>query len=216
LLNRISYFFNAARFVASKHLRGYEVDPEPTFQPDELTFFKSIIPRTAIYLEYGSGGSTIFAARYVKVLVSVESDAVFKRAVARKIPATSAEIHLSSPYIGVTAEWGTPVFGRPTKSRIKRWKRYPQAPWALLGNKIPDTILVDGRMRVACALESLLRVGPETCLVVDDYADRNYKAIEEFANLISMHGRMAEFRRKLDFDDTRCRVALEKAYSDLR
>jgi hypothetical protein len=216
LLSKLAYFFDSARFVARKHLFGYEVDPEPTFQPEGLAFFKSIIPNTSVYLEYGSGGSTICAAHYVSTLVSVESDAVFKRAVQKKLPVTRADIHLLSPYIGVTAAWGTPVFGRPTKYRIERWKRYPRAPWPLLGTKIPDTILIDGRMRVACALESLLRIGTQTCLAVDDYAGRNYKAIERFADLISMHGVMAEFRKKSDFDEAGCRNTLEEAYSDLR
>jgi hypothetical protein len=216
LQSKFSYFFKSGSFVARKHVFGYKVDPEPTFQPEGLAFFKSIIPNTSVYLEYGSGGSTIFAARYVSTLVSVESDAVFKNAVQKKLPVTKAEVYLLSPYIGVTAEWGTPVFGRPTKSRIERWKRYPRAPWPILGTNVPDTILVDGRMRVACALESLLRVGTQTCLVVDDYAGRNYRAIEKFAGLISMHGVMAEFRKKLDFDEARCRTALEHAYSDLR
>lgn len=216
MLGKISYFFNSACFVARKHLRGYEIDPEPGFRPEGLAFFKSIIPKTSVYLEYGSGGSTIFAAHYVSTLVSVESDAVFRKAVQKKIPATKADVHLLSPNIGMTAEWGTPVFGRPTKARVERWKQYPQVPWAILGNKTPDTILVDGRMRVACSLESLLRIGSQTCLIVDDYAGRNYGEIEKFADLVSMHGAMAEFRKKLDFDETFCRTVLETAYSDLR
>jgi hypothetical protein len=43
---------------------------------------------------------------------------------------------------------------------------------------MPDTILVDGRLRVACTLESLLHVDRATIILVDDYADRNYRATE--------------------------------------
>lgn len=71
-------------------------------------------------------------------------------------------------------------------------------------------------MRIACTLESLLHVSEETRLVVDDYADRDYFQIEQFAHLISLHGIVAEFRKRPDFDERACRSALNAAYFDLR
>jgi hypothetical protein len=216
-MNKFQYFAKAATFVAKKHLMGYQVNPVPSFQPEGLEFFQTIIPTSIIYLEFGSGGSTILASKHVKKLVSVESDGVFKRAVERAIPQdTRAEIHLLAPYIGVTAEWGTPVFGRPTANRVKRWKKYPSAPWPVLNGEVPDTVLIDGRMRVACALESLLHINRHTRLIVDDYVGRDYRAIEQFAELIATHGIMAEFRKMADFDVQACRESLTRFYSVLR
>jgi len=215
LAENLSYFYDAARFICHKHVYGYEVNPEPTFEPEALEFFKSVIRETSIYLEYGSGGSTILAARFVKALVSVESDRIFKRAVEKALPPHCIEIHLLSPSIGVTAKWGMPVFQRPTSRRIDRWKRYPKLPWAVLNGRRPETILIDGRLRVACALESLLNVDRNTRILVDDYVGRNYSIIEQFSDLISVHGMMAEFRKRTDFDAPECRKALEHSYSDL-
>jgi hypothetical protein len=211
----ISYYYKAARFIARKHLRGYSISQDPSFDAGGMKLFDSVISNTKVYLEYGSGGSTFVAAKSVAVLVSVESDCVFKTAVERALPQSRAEIHMVSPNIGTTIDWGTPVFTRPTAARVNRWKRYPQAPWAILASKMPDTILVDGRLRVACTLESLLHVDRATIILVDDYADRNYRAIEQFADLTSLGGRMAEFRKKTDFDKIACKKALEIAYSDL-
>ena len=217
LTDKVSHFSDAAFFITKKHIVGYKVTAEPALQPEGLAFFHSIINNTSTYLEYGSGGSTILASRYVATLVSVESDQVFARAVEKAMPTTTAAIHLLTPYIGVTGKWGMPIFGRPTESRIARWKRYPQAPWKLLDNRPPDTILIDGRMRVACALESLLHVDSDTRLLVDDYVGRNYSVIEQFADLISLHGILAEFRKKTQaFDEQQCRAALKIAYGDLR
>ena len=216
IAKRISYFYDAARFVAHKHIHGYEVNPEPTFEDAGLAFFEYVIRDTSTYLEYGSGGSTILASRFVKTLVSVESDRVFRDAVERALPPSTAEIHLLSPNIGITHEWGTPVFGRPTPSRMRRWRKYPEAPWPALKGRMPETILVDGRLRVACALEGLLNVGRDTRVLVDDYVGRNYSVIENHADLIALHGIMAEFRKKTDFDANRCRKALDDAYADLR
>lgn len=215
-MNKAEYFWNAALFVARKHIVGFEVNPTPSFEPEALQFFRSIIRKSNVYVEYGSGGSTIEAAKHVETLVSVESDPVFRRAVERQIPADSkAEIHFLNPYVGVTAHWGTPVFGRPTPSRVKRWMNYPRAPWQVL-KETPDTILVDGRMRVACTLESLLHIGWDTVIMVDDYERHEYRVIEGFADLINMHDNMAEFRKKSDFDSDFCQVALTEAYSKLR
>jgi hypothetical protein len=215
-VENVRYFFDAAKYMARKHTSGYSVNPEPTFDQDGLEFFRLAIKDSRIYLEFGSGGSTILASRFVTKLVSVETDRVFAAAVRRALPQSRAEVHLLTPNIGMTRDWGFPIFGHPTPARIARWKRLPKAPWGILGSDIPDTILIDGRMRVACALECLLHITRDTCLLVDDYMGRSYEAIERFANPIAFHGRMAEFRKRKTFDEAACHETLETAYSDLR
>jgi hypothetical protein len=211
-----SSFYKLARFVARKHIRGYTISPEPAFDEEGLDFFKSTIGDSKVYLEYGSGGSTILASRFVAKLVSVENDGLFANAVRHALPPSNADIHLITPNIGMTREWGIPIFKRPTTGRVARWKRYPQIPWEILGSDVPDTILIDGRMRVACVLESLLRIEGNTRLLVDDYVGRDYSTIERFTDLIAIHGRMAVFRKRDHFDDAACRRQLEISYSDWR
>ena len=95
------------------------------------------------------------------------------------------------------------------------------APWEFLGQHaiVPDTILIDGRFRVACALASLLnleRASP-CALLVDDYDDRpHYRMLEDFADRVSMQGCMALFRKKADFDADRCLAALRVSNRDWR
>jgi hypothetical protein len=210
------YFLRSAKFNARRYLRGFAISSEPHFEPEGLEFFRSVISHSKVYLEYGSGGSTILAARSVSKLVSVESDWIFAKAVKRALLSSQAQIDFLSPSIGLTRDWGYPVFGQPTPKRVARWKRYPQAPWPVLGPTIPDTILIDGRARVACALETLLHVPRSSLLIVDDYVDRPYSVIEQFAEIISMHGRMAAFRKRDRFDDEQCRIMLNSAYADMR
>ncbi|WP_052832992.1 hypothetical protein [Bradyrhizobium sp. LTSP885] len=214
-LNPLHYFYRAGRYVLRKHLVGYSVSSVADFDQGGLEFFTTAISSSRIYLEYGSGGSTIMAAKHVARLVSVEPDAIFARTVQAALPKTDAEISILTPQIGATRDWGYPIFDHPTPARIARWKSLPQAPWKVL-TEIPDLILVDGRFRIACALESLLRIDTATRLLVDDYAGRDYRVIEQFAELVAMHGRMAEFRKRRDFDSQLCRDNLELAYSDVR
>lgn len=213
-LVKLNYYYRSAKFVARKHLRGYVVSPEPTFDEEGLRFFRAAIQSSRVYLEYGCGGSTLMAANHVSRLISVETDRVFARAVEALLPHSQADIAILTPNLGPTREWGYPIFDRPTPAHVAKWRRFPKAPWEMI-ETTPDLILIDSRMRIACALESLLHVTKDTHILVDDYVGRNYSLIERFADLIAMHGRMAEFRPRDAFDREACRHALEKSYADL-
>ncbi len=215
LKKKISYFSHSGLLVGRKYLTGITINPTPALDDEGLKFFLSAIKTSRTYLEFGSGGSTIVASRFVAKLVSVETDRVFASAVRRALPKSNAEIHLLTPNIGIIGDWGYPIFARPTPRRQARWKRLPSAPWSVLGSDIPDTILIDGRLRVACALESLLHVTDDARLLIDDYIGRQYEVVERFAELTALHGRMAEFRKRKQFDAAKCTEALEEAYWDL-
>jgi hypothetical protein len=82
----------------------------------------------------------------------------------------------------------------------------------------PDLILIDGRMRVSCALESLLNLpeGSDCVLYLDDYESRpHYKAIEPFLRDAERIGRSLRFR-KGSFDEIAGRKVLDMHYSDWR
>jgi hypothetical protein len=214
----------AAGFTARKYLLGYRVPDAPHFDEQGDRWFREVLSRTSCYLEYGAGASTVLAWQAADVVVAVESDARMLTAVRRALSGVSRQPRLSQLIevdTGITREWGTPLFTRPTPARLARWENYARAPWPFLMRHaiVPDTILVDGRFRVACALESLrnLDVASPCLLLIDDFGDRpHYGAVEEFADLVSMHGRMAVFRKKVAFDDDRCRQRLQTFNRDWR
>ncbi|MFK4722752.1 hypothetical protein [Bradyrhizobium niftali] len=209
----IASSLSAAKFIARKYIRGYSISS--TFDTEEgLSAFSKAVQSSKCYLEYGSGSSTVLAAKFAQRIVSVESDAVFCRAVRKMLP-ERAGISLIHVDIGLTRQWGYPVFSRPTERRIRRWQKYPQAPWQSYDFS-PDLLLIDGRFRVACALESLLHIGEETKILIDDYPGRPYEIIEEFADRTALYGTMAEFRKKKSFDSARCRAQLGLYYADYR
>jgi hypothetical protein len=219
-INTIAFLTEA---FYTKYTRKVTAPSEPYFDNQSMAIFKALISNAQTYLEYGSGGSTALAARYAKTVVSVDHDRAFLEAVEQQIYKTAccAEFKPIVVNIGIAGPWGYPVFTQPTNSRLQRWKNYPAAPWRFLEQKMlePDVILIDGRFRVACALESFLRLGPEsTCnVLVDDYAGRShYKSIEEFGDLVALHGRMAQFRKAVGLDVVKCRRVLEDFYRDFR
>jgi hypothetical protein len=196
---------------------------EPHLTVEEGRRFFQALGCCTVFLEYGSGGSTLAALKHVPIVVSVESDRRFARALACAAKRLrGGQLYLISAYIGRTGAWGEPLERSLTPPRLRQWRRYPQAPWQVLNRKqlLPDFIFVDGRFRVACTLESLLRLPPgHDCIFLFDdfyqYGDA-YLAILEFVEITGRHGRAVEFRRSASFDRERCRAVLNEYYGDYR
>jgi hypothetical protein len=156
-----------------------------------LERFKLELSRATGYLEYGSGGSTLLVDKAGIPGVSVESDPYYAIKV-RKALLPESNVTLVTPKVGLTKQWGRPIFSAAGKGR-----EYVNAPFAHLGHTFPDLCLVDGRYRVACALEVARRangVGQIVTLIVDDYARRPiYQILEQYLGSPEKVGRSALF-----------------------
>lgn len=214
-------FYNLDRYLKHR-IKRLRVGREPMLDPEALAFFRERLKRSKIYLEYGSGGSTVLASALVEVLVSVESDGRFLEVVKKSLDDNPQQrralLHVD---IGLTESFGRPVFRRQTPKRLERWAQYAQAPWDWMESEglKPDLVLVDGRFRVACALETLYRhPDPGGCeVVLDDYRSRlHYRDLETFFDRLSDHGRVVRLIGKRDVDRTALKAALEKAKADFR
>jgi hypothetical protein len=212
----------AVRRLAIK-ARGFPIDDEPHFCEAGKALFANELATTETYLEYGSGGSTVTAHHAAEALVSVDNDRDVLRAVGARLRrhAYGPTAMLIYVDMGITKEWGYPVFHRRTRVRVERWKNYAQAPWGYLNERQlqPDMIMVDGRFRVACILESLLNLHPvSSCrILVDDYTERHhYHVVERFAELHRVSGRMALLTKRRDMDIDECRHFARSHYADSR
>lgn len=190
---------NRKRFYFAQRVTGFTVGDEPHFHPDSKPFFESLLRGSRSYLEYGVGGSTILAARLGKPFVSVDTDGHYLRAVAKRVGSLRSDQRLIHAYIGLTREWGFPVFaGCPTAREVANWRVYPEIPWKQVRpDNRPDLVLVDGRFRVAAALTSIkyMCADPDARILVDDYTYRpEYEVIERFAVLCETVGHMAVFK----------------------
>jgi hypothetical protein len=214
--------YRTAKIVIANRVRHFDVPSEPNFDEAAAAYFRRQIGSVRNYLEYGAGGSTIFANKLVNTLVSVDSDASLLADVRRKLAAESrrAVTKLVHVNIGLTQDLGMPVFTKPTRRRVRRWEDYPTAPWRFFRSiaQQPDLILVDGRFRVACVLESLLSLSPlsTTQILLDDYAERPYyQVVERFADL-EMVGRMAVLRPRRLLDRIQVRRMVRQFCADPR
>lgn len=187
-----------ARFFYHQRVKGFAVPDDPWFDAGATDAFNDHLSRSRLYVEFGTGGSTLLAGRLGKRTVSVESDPWFARAVrARLTP--GAPVRVIHADIGLTLDWGVPAFRRLTPARRRRWLGYVTAPYAApeLAAAFPDFVLVDGRFRRACALEAARRArlgGHPLTIMVDDYAERApFRQIEPYLGAPTMAGRAALF-----------------------
>jgi len=151
----------------------------------ELGLFTSFVGQSRGYVEFGSGGSTAVASRAVsQFIVSTDSardwvDSVRAHCVGSGAPTIPTMILAD---IGPTGAWGYPI----DESRRAHWRCYQELCWAHAQAAEADLYMVDGRFRVACAMQVLLRARTGALLMIHDFDSRPYyHAVRRFAREIA-------------------------------
>jgi hypothetical protein len=135
---------------------------------DERQRYGELASDASNILEFGAGGSTLLAFQNgVQTVTSVESDKLWlDRLRTHPAMATYVQSGAWQPVhadIGEVGSWGKPV----DKSHIEDWPNYHRAVW----DRFPrayDLVLVDGRFRIACAMQAAIRA-PQSTLVFHDF-----------------------------------------------
>lgn len=195
-----------ARLCANPSYQAMSDDlPDRPFMPEEeIATLQRHLDGCEIYLEYGCGGSTLFAGGLgVPSIYSVESDpqwmARIQTGFKRRFGAKSGKLLTIYADLGPTGEWGYPN----DSSHASKWPDYALAPWRLLAQhqQSPGVVLIDGRFRVACFLTTLISAAPGTVILFDDYLNRpQYHVVEQHCLRIATYGRLAVFRVETNHD----------------
>lgn len=153
----------------------------PILSSNEHDALVTQLKLATVGLEFGMGGSTLMAARLkVPFYHSVESDAGWVQRCSSH-PAIHALIendrfNLCHVDIGPVGAGGFPT----DKSHASKWVNYHADVWDHMSN-LPDLVFIDGRFRLACALQAAARCAPGTSVLIHDYSDRPYyHEIEHF------------------------------------
>lgn len=187
-----------ALFIYNQRIVGFDAPERPHMDEPSLIAFQDYLKTASFYLEFGGGGSTVEASRQGVKTVCVESDRFYARVVRKKIGADHDTIILDAK-IGDTEEWGMPIIKRRTSARLQKWMNYTRIPFEYIARTglFPDFVLIDGRFRTACALETARQAfvqGKRPKIMFDDYQDRPYyHMVEEFLGSPRMIGRSALF-----------------------
>lgn len=168
--------------------------PKITLPRSEANFFTEHYQSAKVILEYGSGGSTVFAAGLAPtpVLFSVETDRRWseKLGTSIKLAYPDAQIHMRYVDIGETKAWGRP-------KRHNRYLHYPDYAFGIYDDPDfiePDLIFIDGRFRQACFYAAMFMMSKPVTIIFDDYVKRpRYHGIENYFKPVEIVGRMAKF-----------------------
>ena len=162
--------------------KKFTINENINFACDEDNkFFENKLLNCKLYLEYGSGSTTLLADRKNINFYSIESDKNFYRTLKKSLK--SKNYFLKD--FGIVLDGSRPVLFSYRKYFVrKRAKKYAGDILHYLNeeNLIPDLILIDGRYRVLCALfvyKFLKNRNLSSTIIIDDYKRRPYLHIVE-------------------------------------
>jgi hypothetical protein len=174
-------------------------EPHPFMPAEEREYLESQYLDASVILEFGAGGSTLFAIKNNKRIISVESDKKFYEYLLLHIKKSysikNSQILLAKT--GYTGRYGMPIFFPFSPRIVEKGLSYVLTGYSQFDEFSPDLIFVDGRWRVACCLYALISGFGSSRLLLDDYeGDRSYKLlIEKYFNVHSF-GRIASLTPK--------------------
>lgn len=173
---------------------------------DEKELFKKYIRNSVNYLEFGLGGSTIFSLINSNANVtSIDTNKDWiSFMTSYKFIKNNLNHRLSIHYIdiGPTKAWGYPV----DENNNENFYKYSSEIFKITDPSIYDLILVDGRFRVACALQSIIKCHKNKNLkiLIHDYSFRDeYKIVEKYLTIDEFTNSLYVFSIKeaIDFEE---------------
>ncbi|MDQ2762190.1 MAG: glycosyltransferase [Pseudomonadota bacterium] len=203
-----------------------EIDPPHLFEGEHRLFSDAMARYGQRYLEFGTGGSTVLAAKAGSIFVGVDSDTRWlnklkaQPAVARAIKAgRGALLHVD---IGPLGEWGFPA----DESRAASWPDYIRFPWTEWDSRRerPDLVFVDGRFRVACCLSVVVAmsawraIGDTPRVLLHDFnaARPFYQPVLDFFEIEAVENSLHLLRIRRDASPLGAMAAMLGSLSDPR
>jgi hypothetical protein len=164
-----------------------EIKCEPHFINEELTAFLSLLTNDTIFFETGSGCSSIIAKYYAKKTYAVEG--------CKKYYEIGVQNGLKDILIFKNLKPDDPTWSYPgNKSNLNDWKNYFQS---YKKEYNADVILIDGRFKLATALDIFDKIRDDTIILLHEYYNRPfYFVIEEYYNYVYHWGSLYSFVKK--------------------
>jgi hypothetical protein len=149
----------------------------------EIALLGAFLRHSRRYVEFGVGGTTILAAECVDDwILSVDSSKDWIERVDRACADKKTSPLILYADIGPVGDWGVPT----DPSTRGRWSDYHSEIWKLPKSSCADLYLVDGRFRVACFAQTVLRCSPDAIIGIHDFASRNhYHVVRDIAHEIA-------------------------------
>ena len=207
-IEAIKFVFNTDWVRREIELEAFnKKNPMPLMNSAETNLLEKYISKVKTVFEFGCGGRTLYISskKNIKKIYSVESDKEWIKHVKDGLP-KKAKVF----YVDINADSSN--HGHPKNDeKIDEWPKY-SAFLKSRRNYFPDLILVDGRFRVACCLQSIGKMKKDSYLLVHDFDTkvRSYGAIEKYFDRIDQADSLHVFRKKENIQQKQLRKDLKK------
>ncbi len=165
---------------------------QPAMSRAETDMLAAFMCCAGAYVEFGAGGSSVMASGLVREsIVSVDSSQEWLDKVAE-----ACASRLVRPR-GILADIGpTAGFGHPQGDAHRdRWANYHTGVWTDGRLSNADLYLIDGRFRVACFLQAILRCRETSVVLIHDFQNRaEYHVVRGFASELARCENLSAFR----------------------
>ena len=174
----------------------------PQMSEGKIQLLNTSLSRANHYLEFGFGNQTVLASqKSLTTLVAVDSREFLLNKVKSEIETVnfSGNIKLLHANLGPTSNNGHPI----NEQMIKSWPQYYAGPWTSYHqlNINPDLIFINGQLRIACFLYSLMQCKAGTRILWNDYQNHSpYHVIESVLPPLALVDDMAIFKAPEEFD----------------
>jgi len=182
--------------------------PHPLFYSFVMTegerkLFDTTVAGSKVYLEFGMGGSTFRVLLRSKAKVfSIDSSLDWIDVMRQYFLIRSTEgkrLELIHVDIGNTREWGLP----DGDSSKELFPSYSASIFDHVESSTIDTVLVDGRFRVACTLKTIIECSENADLKImihDFWRRTEYHIVLEYLDIVDRVDNLAVFKIKDDVD----------------
>lgn len=179
----------------------------PAMTDREIALFDSLVSCARRYVEFGAGATTCRAASTAKEwIISVDSSAGWLSMVASRC--NGVRVKLLHVDIGQVGDWGVPI----DDERRRDWPSYHERPWLEPESTQGDLYFIDGRFRVACFIQAIMRAArPDALFAMHDFAGRaHYHVILPFVREIATSDQLSAFVRRPGFDRAAALAVLQQ------
>lgn len=169
-----------------------EIKCKPHFRKEELLGFLSLLSKNTIYYETGSGCSSVIAKYYAKKTYAVEGCKGFYK--------LGLKNGLKDVILFKDLKPDNPTWSFPGKNtNLNDWKQYFQA---YKSEYNADVILIDGRFKIATAMDIFNKIKNDTIVVLHEYNTRpQYFVIENYYKYIYHWGSLYAFVKNTEIKD---------------
>ena len=191
---------------------------KPIMSDLERELFINTIKNSKYYLEFGGGGSTFLALKSTNAkVVCVEGDINWINFMRMNYFIYEQELlcrlKFYFVYIGKIRDTSYPI----DDSEYDKYPNYSSKVFEDIEKEKIDTVFIDGRFRVSCALQSIINLNKNVIIIIHDFFDRNYyHVLLNYLECINRADTLGVFKIKENIDYNEIKELIKQYQYDLR